>query len=707
MSEMVSLSYCMSNTSNQFSEAMIESGRGFEERARADPALSTNQVEDNARFRSYVHASNFWSEMSAMHMAVHETLLKHYQHLNRRAAGFFQKHSSNDVGDKLIREYDKMLKRVEKVAGFHLPADLEYVTGKASEDAHLNPGCRKHAPPESEYASRPRHTYPPPGACPVSGLTHGQAPHPLESPAMYSGTFRRRWGELDIKASQIMRETSSGDEKFKTLLETRDNLMMSLAKKHDDALRDLESDFLSRIVVGLTNTSFDKLKDVYLKADEWSSVVGLQTYAGQLSLGESQAELDEPLESSPRRPVAGSEFVNDGWQPSYQWEFGFDAVGRALSPGLPPGDLTEERVEGEGNESESDDPASDGSTIQEDSEPGPDAPGGGGPRPPGGNSGSNSVGGASSSGRSGNPARGPGGRGSSADSRSYSSYAGSGSSYEGNQRPFEGLQESLSEQMIYELSDNESPSINSDSPSISSPDSDLGINSLNTTQTSLGSTSDLSKSPKGPSSGSYTLAMTQRVPEAAVTSVSPDTGPTKVALGKKGGKQKLSDAIFGIVDISMGSKTVQGLGPEVAQAQNPFVNSFEDIPMALSTLLEDPDDDSVDGYKVIHTGHKHRHLRRVPRFIILQGGKLKVFGRYDSYTGTGLKTKSLARDQPLADYQRLNSSSSLPVPLACDVAVKSAGPLNDPRSSVLPISGPGNSLFHKNAGGQAAGTIPQ
>jgi len=651
MGNMIQALHLMSDSSSELSKAMIEYGRVFRERTRADPTLSTNQVEDNARFRCYSHASNFWGEMSTMQLEVHNTLFEDYQHLNRQVARFFQLHASHDADDKLIGEYDKMLNRVEKVAGFHLPADLEYVKGKVS-DARLNPEYRKHSRSKPEYASKPRHAYPPPGTYPVSGFTHGQAPYPLESPAMYPGTFRHRWGELDIKASEIMREASSGDERFKTLLETRDNLMMSSAEKHNDALRTLETDFLTRIAVGLTNTGFNKLKDAYSKADEWASVVGLQTYARQLSLSGFQAVLDED------------------------------------------------------DESDSDDSTSDDSTRPEDSDPGPDAPGGSSPHPPSGNSGSNSAGGASSGGGSGNSAQGPGSRGNSVDSRSFSSYAGSGSSYEGNQRPFQGLQASLSNQIIYELSDNESPSINSDSPSGSNCDSAPSGSSPNTTQTSLGSTSDLSRSPKGSSSGNHTLAMTQPVPEVAITSASPDTGAAKVTLGKKGGNQKLSGATFGIVDISLGSKTVEGLGPGVAQAQTPFVNPFEGVPTTLSTSLEDPDDDSVDDYQAIPTGRKHQHLRRVPRFIILQGGKLKLFGRHNSYTGTGLKTKSPARDQPLlAGYQRLSSSSLLAVP-ACDVAAKSAGPLSDPGSSGFTTCGPGNNLFYKNAGGQAAGTIP-
>ncbi|PUU84144.1 hypothetical protein B9Z19DRAFT_1118233 [Tuber borchii] len=713
MRKMCVLYYFMSESSSELSEAMIEYARVFEERARDDLTSSANQSEDNARFRCYSHASKFWSEMSTMQMAVHETLLNDYQHLNRQGARFFGLHASHDADDRLIVEYDIMLNRIEKVAGFHLPADFKVVESKVSEDAHLNPGYRKHARSKSEYSSKPRHTHPPPRACPVSGFTHEQVPH-LEKPARYFGHFRHRWGELDIKASQILREASSGDERFKALFEMRDKLKISFAEKHNDALRDLETDFLTRVAVGLTNTGFDRLKDAYRKADEWASVVGLRTYANQLNLSPAkvQAKLDEPLKQNPGRPVIGSEFMNDEFQPDYQWDFNIDGstntttdeIGRALSPGPLPEDLIEERAEDEDDESESDDSTStsDDSTSPEDSEPGPNAPGHNYPRPPGGNSGSNSAGGASAGGRSNNSARGSGGRPSSANDNSF--YSGSGNSYEGNRRPFEGLQASLLEQMIYELSDNELPSINSNSPSGSNCDS---VGSLSTTQTSIGSIGDLFKSPKGSPSDRYTLTtgMTQPVPEVATTSVSPDTGTVEVALGKKGEKEKLSGATFGIVEISMGSKIVHGLVPGVAQAQNPFVNPFEDAPEF--ALLEDPDEDSVDDYKVIRPRRKHRHLRRVPRFVTLQGGKLQVFGRHNSYTGTGLKTKFPARGQPLKGYQPLNSSSSLPILTACDAVAESADLLSDSGSSGSTAFEPGNDLFYKIASGQAAGIIPQ
>jgi len=712
MRRMCIISYFMSESSSELSEAMIEYGRVFEERARDDPTRSTNQLEDNARFRCYSHASKFWSEMSTMQMAVHETLLRDYKHLNRQGARFFGLHASHDANDRLLGEYNKMLNRVERVAGFHLPADLKDVESKVSEDAHLNPGYRKHARSKSEYSSRPRHVHSPPRACPVSGFTHEQVPHSLETPAIYPGLFRHRWGELDIGASQILREASSGDERFKALFEMRDKLMMSFAEKHNDALRDLETDFLTRVAVGLTNTSFDRLRDAHRKADEWASVVGLRTYANQLNLSppKAQAKLDEPLEPSPDWPVVGSAFMNDEFQPDYQWDFSVDGsantttnpeIGRTLSPGPLPEDLIEERAENEDDESESDDSTSDDSTSPEDSEPGPNAPGHNNPQPPGGNSGSNSAGGASAGGRSNSSARGSGGRASSANNNSF--YSGSGNSYEGNRRPFEGLQASLLKQMIYELSNNESPSINSDSPSGSNCNS---VGSPSTTQTSIGSIGDLFKSPEGSPSGRYTLTMTQPVPEVAATSVSPGTGAAEVALGKKGGKQKLSDATFGIVEISMGSKIVHGLAPRVAQAQNPSVNPFKDTPTF--SLLEDLDEDSVDDHKVIRPRRKHRHLRRVPRFVTLQGGKLQVFGRHNSYTGTGLKTKFPARDQPLLrGYQRLNSSSSLPILPDCDAVAKSADPLSDLGSTGSTAFEPGNDLFYQNASGQTAGTIPQ
>lgn len=713
MRRMCILSHSMSESSSELSEAMIEYGRVFEERARDDSTLSFDQSEDNARFRCYSHASKFWSEMSTMQMAVHETLLKDYQYLNRQVARFFGLHASHDADDRLIVEYDKMLNRIEKVAGFHLPADFKDVESKASEDAHLNPGYRKHARSKSEYSSRPRHVHPPPRACPVSGFTYEQVPHSLEAPALYPGLFRHRWGELSIKASQILREASSGDERFKALFETRDKLRMSFAEKHNDALRTLETEFLTRVAVGLTSTGFDGLRDAHRKADEWASVVGLRTYANQLNISpvKVQAKLDEPLEPNPRWPVVGSEFMNDEFQPDYRWDFSVDGptntttgsgIDRTLSPGPLPEDLVEERAEDEDDESESDDSTSDDSTSQEDSEPGPNAPGNNNPRPPGGNSGSNSAGGASAGGRSNNSARGSGGRASSANNNSF--YSGSGNAYEGNRRPFEGLQASLLEQMIYELSINELPSRNSDSPSGSNCDS---VGSFTTTQTSIGSTGDLSKSPKGSPSGRYTLTtgMTQPVPEVATTSVSPDSGTAGVALGKKGGKEKPSGATFSIVEISMGSKIVHGLAPRVAQAQNPFVNPFEDTPEL--SVLEDPDEDSVDDYKVTRPRHKHRHLRRVGRFVTLQDGKLQMFGRHNSYTGTGLKAKFPARGQPLKGYQRLNSSSSLPIFPAYDAVIESADPLSDPGSSGSTAFGPGNDLFYENASGQAAGIIPQ
>ena len=738
MRRMCILSYFMSESSSELSEAMIEYGRVFEERARDDQTPSIDQSEDNARFRCYSHASKFWSEMSTMQMAVHETLLQDYQHLNRQGARFFGLHASHDADDRLIVEYDIMLNRIEKVAGFHLPADFGDVESKISEDAHLNPGYRKHARSKSEYSSRPKHVHPPPRACPVSGFTHEQVPHSLETPAMYPGLFRHRWGELSIKASQILREASSGDERFKALFEMRDKLKISFAEKHSDALRDLEADFLARVAVGLTNTGFDRLRDAHRKADEWASVVGLRTYANQLNLSPKvQAKLDEPIEPNPRQPVIGSEFMNDEFQPDYQWDFSVDGptdttsnsgLGRTFSPGPLPEDLIEERAEDKDGESESDDSTSDDSTSPEDSEPGPDeddesesddstsddstspedsepgpnAPGNNNPRPPGGNSGFNSAGGASAGGRSNNSARGSGGRASSANNNSF--YSGSGSPYQGNQCPFKGFQASLLEQMIYELSNNELPSINSDSPSGSNCDS---VGSLSTTQTSIGSIGDLFKSPKGSPSGRYTLTtdMAQPTPEVATTSMSPDTSTAEVALGKKGGKEKLSGATFGIVEISMGSKIVHGLAPRVAQAQNPFVNPFEDTPAF--PLLEDPDEDSVDDHKVIRPRRKHQHLRRVPRFVTLRGGKLQVFGRHNSYTGTGLKTKFPARGQPLKGYQRLGSSSSLPILPTCDAVAKSADPLSDPGSSGSTAFELGNDLFCKNASGQAAGIIPQ
>ncbi|PWW78030.1 hypothetical protein C7212DRAFT_342453 [Tuber magnatum] len=716
------VSYLMSDGSNELSEAMIEYGLVFHKRARADPVLSANQVEDNARFRCYTHASRFWGEMSAMQMAVHDTLVQDYQDLNRQAASFFEFHASDDVDDdKFMKEYDKMLDRVERLASFRLPEDLQRVKVHAPENSRRKPEYRKHSRSRSESASRSMHVHVPPRACPVSGFTHGGMPHSLESPAMYPGAFRHRWGEPQVKESQMLREASSGDQRLEALLEMRDDLMMSFAKKHNDGLRDLETDFLTRIAVGLTNTSFDRLKDAYRKADEWSSVVGLQAYADHLCVRKAQAEVNEPLPSSPPRSVTAPELIGDEWRGGCRCGFGADnstniafnsGIGRAFSPGLFPGNLIEERAENEDTESESEsesesnDPTLDDSTSPQGSEPGPDPPGGNNPWPPGGNSGSNSTGGPSASGYSNYSARGAGGSRNSTNSNSFSSYAGSGSSYEGNQRFSNGLQASPPRQIIYESSDNGSLSISSDSPPRSNCDSILSRSSLSTTLTSLGSAGDLSKSPKGSSQGGYALAMAQPVPGVAVTSVSPETGPAKAALIMKGGNRKLSGTTFGIANLSMGSGVVEGSGG--AQAQNalvyPLVNPFEDTPSPLSTLLEDPDEGPADDYQEARTGPKHRHLRRVPRFIILQGGKLKVFGRHNSYTGTGLKTESPARRQrSLKGYQRLSSSASLPILPACEAVLKLAG---DREGSDPTTSGPGSGLSYKNAGGQAAGKIP-
>ncbi|KAG0644766.1 hypothetical protein HOY80DRAFT_938409 [Tuber brumale] len=676
----------MSESSSELSEAMIEYGRVFQKRTRADPTLSSNQVKDNARFRCYSHASRFWGDMSSMQMAVHQTLLKDYQHLNRQVATFFEQHSSDASDRETIGEGDKRLSRVEMVAGFRHPADLEHVRSKAPEDAHRNPD---------------HHTYVPPRAFPVSGLTHGQIPHPLESPATYPGGFCPRWGETEVQISQTLREAGSGDQRSETLPEMRDNLMM-FAKKHNDALRNLETDFLARIAVGLTNTSFDRLKDAYLKADDWPSLIGLQTYAGELRLGKRQTELNGSLEPSPPRSVIRRELIGD----DKFGGFGVDGsthtaassgIGTVPSPGLFPGDFVGEGA-GDGDdesesESESDGPVSDGSVSPKGSGLGPNGPGRNNPRPPGGNSGSNLAGGTGAGGHSNNSARGPGGSRSSPNSNSSSNYASSGSLYEGNRRLSEGLQASLSKQTLHELSDSGPPSVNSDSPSVLSRDS------LSTTQTSVRSAGDLSKSPKGPSS------------EAATTPESSEIGAAKVALSKKDGNQKLSGTTFGI-NMSIGSKIVEGLESRVAQTQNSFVTPLEDTPMALSTLLEDSDEgsdqDSVDDHKVMRTSRKHRHLRRVPRFIIFQGGNLKVFGRHNAYTGTGLKAGSPARGQnSLQNHQRLGSSASLPTLSACDVAPQLASPLDDPGSNDFTTYGSGSGLFQKSAGVQATGTIPQ
>ncbi|CAZ80658.1 unnamed protein product [Tuber melanosporum] len=651
MHQMTLLAYLMSESSNELSEAMIEYGRVFQARMRADPTLSTDQIEDNARFRCYTHASKFWSDMSSMQMAVHQTLLKDYQQLNHQVAGFFE-HYSSDVGDhKVIGDYDKMLRRAEMVADFRFPADSGHARSEAPEGAHRNSDYRKHARSRPQSAWRRGCTYVPRGACPVSGLTHGQIPHPLESPATYPGVFSPRWGEANVQISQTLREASTGDQRFETLPTSDGDPVMSFAKRHSDALRNLETDFLARIAVGLTNTSLDGLKDAYCKADDYASVLGLQVYANHL-LGKGQTELYGSLEPNPPR-------AEDG------------------------GDESESK-------SESDDPVSDGSAGPKDSGPGPNGPGRNNPRPPGGGSGSNFAGGASAGGHSNNSARGLGGSRSSANANSPPSYSSSEGQYEGNRRLSEGLQASLSKQTIYELSDNESPSVNSDSPSV------LSRNSLSTTQTSLGSDSDLPKSPKGSS------------PEV-ITSVSSETGTAKVALSKDG-NQNLSGTTFGI-DMPMVSKIVEGLGSRVAQAQNYFVNPLGDTPMALSTLLEDsdegPDQDSIDDHKVIHTGRKHRHLRRVPRFIIFQGGNLKVFGRHNSYTGTGLKAGSPSQGKhSLQGYQRLGSSVGLPALSACDAVPQSASRLGDLGSNDSTTYGPESGLFQKSACVQDADTTP-
>ncbi|CUS11568.1 unnamed protein product [Tuber aestivum] len=716
MHNMSLLTPLMSGSSSELSEAMTEYGRVFQKRSRADPDSSVDQTEDNARFRCYSHASKFWDEMSTMQTAVHETLVKDYEYLNRQVANFFKLHSSDNVDDrKVIEEYDKMLDRVEKVAGFRFPPGLECFSGRVQEDARRKPEYRKHLRTRPGRIRLPHRVYP------VSGFAHGREPPSLESPAMYPGAFRPHWGELDVKASQLLREASSGDKRFETLLEMRDNLMMSFAKKHNDALRGLETDFLARVAVGLTNTGFDRLKDAYRKADEWASVVGLQTYAEHLRIGGAQAEVYESLVSNPPGPgpMSALELMADEWNPNYQRGFGVDYsadiaansdLGKNLSPGPFPESFIGERAEDGDNESdsESDDPGSDDSTGPRGFEPGPGPPGGNNPRPPGGNSGSNFAGGPSTGGYSNNSAGGAGGAGGSRNSASSNclpSYTGSGSSYEGNRRFAEGLQAGLSGQIIYESSDNESPSMGSDSSSGSNRDSVLSRSSLSTTQTSLGSADDLSKSPKGSSPGRYALTIAQPVPGVGVTPVSPEADPAK-----KSGNRKLCGTTFGITEMPMGSKTVEGSGG--AQAQDafvcPFDNPFEDTPMALSTLVEDSDEDPADDHRATRTGRKHRHLRRVPRFLILQGGKLKVFGRYNSYAGTGLKTKSPARGlHPLKGYQRLSSSMSLPILSTCDAVPKSAGPLSCPGGNDSTTSGPASGLFYKNAGGQATGTIPQ